>query len=133
MAPQQIWSGSTTYYCDFDCLFVCLLVCFCFCFVDGYVTRNHLQLVAWSLSWWYFVTSLYNNAQIYTHIYSHIPTYAHTYIYKHKHTHKHIYIYKVLLTVYYSSYLVVSSCRKPYESYFGILCSYKHFMGDLSL
>ena len=132
MAPQKNWSGSTTYYCDFDCLFVCL---FLFCFVDGYVTRNHLQLVAWSVSWWYFVASLYNNAQIYTHIYSHIPTHAHIYTYKHKHTHthKHIYIYKVLLTVYYSSYLVVSSYHKPCEPYFGILYRYKHFMGNLSL
>ena len=108
LAPQQNWSGPTAHHCEYYFFFFFSLFCWWLC--------NHKSsLFAWSVSWWYFIKSLYDNSHIYTHMHTHRLTY----------TYLHTYTYEVLPTVYYSCHLVVFNYHKSYQQYFHILLNYK--------
>ena len=70
LASQQNLSGSTAHHCK-------KFFFFFFFVVDGYITTSHSYLFDWSVSWWYFFTSLNKNGHnIYIYRYTH--TYSHT-------------------------------------------------------
>ena len=82
------------------------------CFVDGYVTTSLYSFLL-EVPVDDVFSYVYNNAQIYRHIITHIPTNTNPQ-----------YLHKVLPTVYYSYHLLISS-RKSYQQYFDILLNYE--------